>query len=482
MAMQTRTFWIIAGIFFLLSCSSSNSRRGSSTGSEATDATDGIEITDASDGQVDSSDGASTESDSTDTVDGADETEAVDATTQTDATDSEDATDLSDATDAQDTADATDAEDTTDAMDITDGADAMDATDLSDAVDVTDGADAMDAVDGVDAADGPSEPVACGGSSGVECTSGFYCMYSATDECGVTGATGVCNAIPEVCPDIDEPVCGCDGVTYSNKCDASQAGFSVAAPGSCDGPEPSLLCGGTEGLLCGPGEFCLYGPDAECGFDNMVGKCVPKPEVCSDIFAPVCGCDGTIYGNECEAHAAGTSVASMDFCEGPPPIGECGGMGALSCSEDQFCSYPDDDACGASGSFGLCEPVPLFCPTIFLPVCGCDGNQYSNKCMANSVGVSVSDDESCLDDDPPTPPAICGGFAGFICDAGSYCSYPLAANCGFGDATGLCKPKPLLCAPTQGPPVCGCDGDFYSSACEAALAGVSVAPDDQCSF
>jgi len=45
----------------------------------------------------------------------------------------------------------------------------------------------------------------------------------------------------------------------------------------------------------------------------------PVPEMCADLYAPVCGADGRTYPNPCEARRARTQVARDGPCEPTPP-------------------------------------------------------------------------------------------------------------------------------------------------------------------
>jgi len=71
-----------------------------------------------------------------------------------------------------------------------------------------------------------------------------------------------------------KPVCGCDGQTYSNTCEAQNAGIKKWTKGPC-----STQC-----------------------IDK--GKIDPDG-ICPMIYNPVCACDGKTYGNTCEAEKAG---------------------------------------------------------------------------------------------------------------------------------------------------------------------------------
>jgi Cys-rich repeat protein len=181
------------------------------------------------------------------------------------------------------------------------------------------------------------EPIACMSDS--DCAIWSLC----TD--------GVCQ--PMACPEIYSPVCGVDGRTYGNECEARAAHVEVAYSGECEEP------GCRDSSECPRGEICYPPTDA----------CSPICEIDCFRYEPVCGFDGVTYGcGEADAWCHGTEVAYE---------GECGSDGRVY----ELCVG------------GLCSAVA--CPAVYMPVCGEDGRTYGNACEAAAAHVAVAYEGEC---------------------------------------------------------------------------------------
>jgi hypothetical protein len=75
----------------------------------------------------------------------------------------------------------------------------------------------------------------CGGIAAIPCAPGQYCHMPPGQCRNISDSAGACLAKPQICPMIYAPVCGCDGNTYPNACQAASRGVSVARQGACKG-------------------------------------------------------------------------------------------------------------------------------------------------------------------------------------------------------------------------------------------------------
>lgn len=117
-------------------------------------------------------------------------------------------------------------------------------------------------------------PTSCTGQN--DCPKSQFCVF---EYAGCGENPGICLDIPQICNKNWDPVCGCNGRTYSNSCFAAMERQSVRHKGSCESSDSNLQCVlpppgvCTEDInRCGNSSACIC-PDGY-RYDAAVGSCL----------------------------------------------------------------------------------------------------------------------------------------------------------------------------------------------------------------
>jgi len=129
---------------------------------------------------------------------------------------------------------------------------------------------------------------------------------------------------------------------------------------------------------------------------QVVNRITGQTITCTNIINLVCGKDGHTYNNICSAYKIGTTVSYYGKCgscvaEGKsiPSGGSCC-PGLALCSDANTCSAAcNNDTNTASGTDSI------VCNDLWQPVCGSNGNTYSNDCYLLRGGATKAHDGEC---------------------------------------------------------------------------------------
>ena len=292
-------------------------------------------------------------------------------------------------------------------------------------------------------------------------------------------------------PELFQPVCGCDSMTYFNAFYALfKGGVTSFTPGKCSGCyyptiiDTSKICPEEYSPVCGCDSITYYNA-CDAVFHHGITKytsgkcpCIIEENIdttvnCPDIYDPVCGCDSFTYKNECIAR---NHYGILELTKG-----KC------QCIDSNLINIK------ALNELSGADILP------FRPVCGCDTITYYNKYFAKyKYGIikyrngpckcidSTFIDTNKICDNSDIPVIGCDGkyyknrcIALYHHGVMSYSPPPCQTDAQI-DSTIECYPY------LNYNPVCGCDSITYHNSCEAKYwAGITnfkggSCPKDSC--
>ena len=194
---------------------------------------------------------------------------------------------------------------------------------------------------------------------------------------------------PEVCCQINESCCRCDGTPEERQwCELREAIGEVLCPPSCD-------CNFIE--TCSPEELVVcFEQGCNCAEPSRVDA--NGAFLCSDQAACQCVCGDVTYGRFCD------TVEERAICEGPGDACSCADRDLVGlCGDDAGCAC----ICGDPDFGRFCSPQQCVPPAECNCETGenCEPNECACNCDASRVAVALfCGPDEC---EPPEPVCVC---------------------------------------------------------------------------
>ena len=201
-------------------------------------------------------------------------------------------------------------------------------------------------------------------------------------------------------------VTGLGGAAGAGGGAAGAGGGAAGVGGGAAGVGGRPAC--SDAVPCAQNLFCKRDPSNACGAAILAGHCV-EPEPCPANVAPVCGCDGRTYSNNCIRMSAGVGPDPSNACFGSGGNGGRGGgggggtaggggggsggsagsTGATSCADcnpaTQYCGNITGGGFGTAIRFTGCSPLPAACGAT--PTCACLATVSCSTICSTMSGV-----------------------------------------------------------------------------------------------